>query len=80
MNKKILHLQIPLNNGNGRISLTPRELGDFIHFIEGKLGDDWIVIASPCIPTVFDEDITISNFSGKILSSTELNEMLNNNK
>lgn len=54
--KSILHFQIPLLNRNliDDLAIRPETLGKFIKLAQDKLGEEWIVVASPFDPLVMD--------------------------
>jgi hypothetical protein len=77
--KNILHLQMPLVEGSkvkDSLSVSARLMGEFVHMIQDKLGDNYIVVASPCEPSLLSEDSLLWNFDMKQVSLNELKRML----
>jgi hypothetical protein len=76
----ILHLQIPMKRtGKDNFYVTPEILGKFMRLIRSQLGDEWNVIASPCVPTILSDVDTAYNFNMKQITQKELKEMLHGN-
>jgi hypothetical protein len=72
--KKILHFQLPINN-RGSI-LIPMELaGKFINLAQNRVGNEWAVIASPCVASVLEDDGNFKNFVLSNISEEELLEL-----
>jgi hypothetical protein len=77
--KNILHLQIPIFEGSkvkNSLSVSARLMGEFLYMIQEKLGNDYIVVASPCEPSLLSEDSLLWNFDMKQVSLNELKRML----
>ncbi len=75
MTKKILHLQVPFEQNSSRpdmLSISPDTLGKFMKLCQDKIGQDWSVIASPCIPSVSEDGQTFFNFKLEQLTKEEL--------
>jgi hypothetical protein len=76
---KILHFQIPLKD-NARIkdsfAITPNLLGQFMNFIKEKVGNEFIVVASPCVPGIIGEDDILYNLDMKQITLKEIKELI----
>ena len=68
--KKILHLKIELSE------YSPEILRQFFKMIKNTLGEDWIVIGSPCDPSISEDRQNFYNFDMKQLSKNEFEELL----
>ena len=74
MVKKILHLQIPMGKSVDRLLLSPSLVNIFAKLIQNKLSDEWIVISSPMIPSMWNGDDfePTSNFDMTQVTKEEL--------
>jgi hypothetical protein len=79
--RKILHLQIPLKNKkiNNNFAITPEYLGQFMKWIQEKVGDEFIVIASPCLPGLIGEDNILYNIDLTQINIKNLRKVLGEN-
>jgi hypothetical protein len=81
MSKKILHFQIPLLENKhyvkDALAISPELLGKFLTLIKDKLGEEFVVITSPCCPGIIGDDTILYNFDLNQISLDELKEMLN---
>lgn len=75
---KILHLQIPSKRIKAKDSfaITPQLLGDFMNFIKEKMGDEFTVIASPCVPSLLSDEDIVYNFDMKEIKLAEIKELI----
>lgn len=79
MTKKILHLQIPIKqNTNLRddLEINPETLGKFMKLCQDRIGEDWKVISSPCIPSVSGDGVNFYNFDMNVISKDELLDLI----
>jgi hypothetical protein len=80
MEKRILHLQIPMMDTKAPIrdafGVSPETAGKFISMIKEKLGDDWVVIMSPFDPTISEDGQTFYNFKMEQLTKKELMKLI----
>ena len=72
--KNILHFQVPLNS-NGEIAIRAKDLGTFISLTKNLLGEDYYVIASPCIPSLLSSE-SLLNFDMKQVNVEELIKLI----
>ncbi len=76
---KILHLQIPLEPNKSyknALAISPETLGKFVKLVQDKIGDDWQVIATPFIPSVFGDTVSFYNFDMNIVDKDEFLELI----
>jgi hypothetical protein len=82
--KKILHLQIPLIKGEphfqDRFAVSADNLGKFLNMIRSALGDEFVVVASPCEPSLLSEEDKLYNFNMEQITLKELKEMISEGK
>ena len=82
--KNIIHFQIPIREGKTTIqdaySISSQVLGKFMQLAENRLGLDYKVIASPCLPSLLSKDSVVYNFDMKQLSVEELTKILEETK
>lgn len=81
MNKKILHFQIPIRANSttrDQFSIEPETLGKFMKMIQEKIGKDFIVIASPCEPSLLSRKDSLYNFNMEQITLAELKDMIKN--
>ena len=72
-----LHLQIPIKKTRKDQFLIEAEtLGQFMKFIDEKLGENWTVIASPCTPSLLSDSDFIYNFDMKSLTKKQLMDLI----
>lgn len=76
----ILHFQVPLLD-NGRVdnlAIRPETLGKFLQLIKNRVGDDYAVVASPCVPSLLDyKGDLLYNFDMKQITVNDLISMIN---
>ena len=80
MSKKILHFQIPLLEGTtitNAFAVSQEIITSFVAQVKEKIGDEYIVMASPFMPQLIDEN-NLYNFDAKQVSLDELKNMLKN--
>lgn len=73
--KSILHFQIPVGTRGIQddILIRPETIGKFLKLVKDKIGDDYLVITSPCTPSLLDyKGETLYNFDMKQISIEEL--------
>jgi hypothetical protein len=78
MNKKILHLQIPFMpepKSRDDFSVYPETMGKFIKIIQEKL-PEFVVVASPCEPSLLSKKDKLYNFNMDQISLKELKDMI----
>jgi hypothetical protein len=75
---KILHLQIPFRNKKTQdnFAVSPKTLGQFMKYYQEKLGEEYLVMASPCIPSLLSDSDVLLNFDMKGISLRELKELI----
>lgn len=79
--KIILHLKIPLLDKAIEVNdwaISPEELGEFMKYIQEKLGEKYIVIASPCEPSLYRKNKRFYNFDMQQLTREDLDNVLLN--
>lgn len=74
---KILHLKIPLLNKNSQngFAISLEIISRFMEIIEEKIGDEYIVVASPFDPSISEGD-EFYTFDMKKLSKKELMDII----
>jgi len=78
MTKKILHLQIPtMENSKVRdnLAVNPELLGQFMKIIQEKL-PEFIVVSSPCEPSILSEKDSLFNFKMDQITIEELKKII----
>jgi hypothetical protein len=80
-NKKILHLQIPINSNSSEkdnFMITPDLLGEFMKFLKEKLGNEFVVVTSPCSPSLLSRKDSLYNFKMESVTLEDIKEMIKN--
>jgi hypothetical protein len=77
--KTILHFQIPIT-ASGQIVLMPDIISKFMKLTKESLGEDYIVIASPCVPSLSTDAVNFYNFDINQLNVEELISLIEKNK
>jgi hypothetical protein len=80
-NKKILHLQIPINPNSDKkddFMITPDLLGEFMKFLKEKIGNEFVVVASPCSPSLLSRKDSLYNFKLEQMTLEDIKEMIKN--
>lgn len=73
--KKILHLEVPVEwskDKHPEFYLSPKVLGDFLQIIKSVLGDEWLLIATPCPVTIAGNGEENYTFNIKEFSKKEI--------
>ncbi|MHC1722480.1 MAG: hypothetical protein AB9836_04645 [Aminipila sp.] len=75
MEKKIINMVIPLND-RGSLTLPVERILQFAKFNQQELGEDYIVLANPCVLEMVSEDTPIINIGCKKYSYEELTKII----
>jgi hypothetical protein len=70
---KILHFQVPMDKDK---YISPDVIGKFVKLIKEKIGDEYFVLSTPCVPTLLDSENTLLNFDMKQISINELMDLV----
>jgi hypothetical protein len=73
--KKILHFQFELAS-NGHPVISPDMLGKFMKLMNDRLGDEFVLVTSPCTPSLLSPDDKLYNFDMSQISFQELLRMI----
>jgi hypothetical protein len=76
---KILHLQIPIRNtkrNNDLIRINPELLGEFMKLLKSQLNNEFVIVASPCIPSLLSDNDVLYNFDMKEITLSEIKSLI----
>jgi diphthamide synthase subunit DPH2 len=73
--KKILHFQFELKK-DGFPLISPTMLSKFMKLMNDRLGDEFVLVTSPCTPSLLSPDDKLYNFDMSQISFQELMKMI----